>query len=167
MRVYLGVTVGELAKMTADGGFGPAPLAVHAVTPALREWFADGDQEELEYAATMDAARSCLAKLAEAHDEPPRRVVVAADVPDRAVRQVDGRGRSGAEALESIPFHAVASVHVDDADAEDAVRAAARAWAAAEAGDEDARFTVDEVFGYELLWYARQEIPDLLRELQQ
>lgn len=167
MRVYLGVTMGELAKMTADGGFGPAPLAVHAVTPALREWFADGDQEELEYAATMDAARTCLAKLAEAHDEPPRRVVVAADVADRAVRQDNGGGRSSAQAMEIIPFEAIASVHVDDADAEAAVRAAARAWSAAAAGDQDAMFTVDEAFGYELLWYARQEIPDLLQQIQQ
>jgi hypothetical protein len=53
-------------------------------------------------------------------------------------------------------------VHVDDTDATEAVEKAASAIERADQGDEDAEFTVDEADGYELLWYARQEIPDLL-----
>src|SRR5690606_30974356 len=55
-----------------------APTAF-AVTPALREWYANGDSEELEYAALTHAARASLRLLAEDPDAPPRRVVVAAD----------------------------------------------------------------------------------------
>lgn len=41
------------------------------------------------------------------------------------------------------------------------VRAAADALPAADAGDEDARFAVDGAEGYELGWYATQELPYL------
>jgi hypothetical protein len=61
-----------------------------------------------------------------------------------------------------VPFSDVASVHVDAEEAEEAVRRAAEAVVKADAGDEDAAFVVDETFDHELLWYARQEIPDLL-----
>jgi len=43
------------------------------VTPTLREWYAEGDAEELEYAALMAAARASLRLLAHASDAPPRR----------------------------------------------------------------------------------------------
>jgi hypothetical protein len=42
------------------------------------------------------------------------------------------------------------------------VAAAADVVGKADAGEDDAEFTVDEASGHELLWYARQEIPDLL-----
>ena len=41
------------------------------------------------------------------------------------------------------------------------VRAAADALPAADAGDEDASFTVDGAEGHELGWYATQELPYL------
>lgn len=163
MRVYLGVTLGELAAAMTQGGFGPAPVLACAVTPTLREWYAEGDLEELEYAATTDAAKVSLAKLAAAPGEKPRRVVVAADVGDNAVKPDNSGGRSAVQVFDIIPLEQIASVHVDEAEAEPVVRAAAEAWPAAEAGDDDAAFTVDEASGFELLWYARQEIPDLLQ----
>jgi hypothetical protein len=57
----------------------------------------------------------------------------------------------------------VASVHVDGTDAEETVRAAIAAHAAADAGDEAAAIAVEEPEGFELLWYATQELPDLLQ----
>ncbi|MFD0888733.1 DUF6912 family protein, partial [Streptosporangium algeriense] len=42
------------------------------------------------------------------------------------------------------------------------VEAAVSALPAADLGDDDARFTVDGAEANELLWYATQEIPDLL-----
>jgi hypothetical protein len=42
------------------------------------------------------------------------------------------------------------------------VRAAADALGAADAGDDDAQFTVDGAEDHELLWYATQEIPNLI-----
>ncbi len=162
MRVYLGVTLTELASAVAVGGFGPAPFPAYAVTPSLREWYANGDLEELEYAATSDAARESLRHLSLDPDAPPRRVVVAADVDDTAVLPDSSVGRSVVVVGAAVPVTAVDAVHVDDVDAGPVVRAAADAVADADAGDEDAGFTVDEAFGYELLWFARQEIPDLL-----
>ena len=50
------------------------------------------------------------------------------------------------------------SGHIDVAEAEADVAAAADAIAAADAGDEDAEFTVDGAEGHELAWYATQEL---------
>src|SRR4051812_37420081 len=79
MRVYLPSTVGRLrAALAADGVEVPVG---YAVTPALREWYLEGDLDELEYAASTAAGRAALRLLAEGGDE-PRRVVLAAEVPD-------------------------------------------------------------------------------------
>ena len=40
-----------------------APPEVHAVTPDLREWYAEGDEEELEYVAFTRAAQGALRVL--------------------------------------------------------------------------------------------------------
>ena len=58
MRVYLPATLPGLAGLPRKAEIGPAPLRAFAVTPALREWYASGDEEELEYAAMMHAAVS-------------------------------------------------------------------------------------------------------------
>jgi hypothetical protein len=55
-----------------------------------------------------------------------------------------------------------AAVHMDAADAEPDVSAAADALGAADQGDDDAQFTVDGAEDHELLWYATQEIPHLI-----
>ena len=62
---------------------------------------------------------------------------------------------------EAVAVERLASAHVDDAEAGADVRAAADALPAADAGDEDASFTVDGAEGYELGWYATQELPYL------
>ena len=56
----------------------------------------------------------------------------------------------------------VASFHVDDAGAAPAVGEAALVVGAADGGDEDAQFTVDGVEDYDLLWFATQELADLI-----
>ncbi|NEC50193.1 hypothetical protein G3I18_16660, partial [Actinospica acidiphila] len=55
-----------------------------------------------------------------------------------------------------------AAVHVDAEDAEEDVAAAAQALDAADKGDDDARFVVDGAEDHELLWFATQEIPQLV-----
>jgi hypothetical protein len=52
----------------------------------------------------------------------------------------------------------VVSGHIDDPLAAPDVKAAAAALAAADKGDEDARFIVDGAEGHELMWYASQEL---------
>src|SRR3954464_14983342 len=85
MRVSLPSTLSGLAGILQDRKLEPAPLTGYAVTPALREWYASADLEELEYAAMSDAAKDSLRLLAADPDAPSRRVVVVAEVPDEAI----------------------------------------------------------------------------------
>jgi hypothetical protein len=88
--------------------------------------------------------------------------VIAAEVPDDAVTVRDDRDRGVVEVRGPVPLACVASVHVDDAEAEAVVAAAADAVVAADLGDETAQERVDDAEGYELSWYANQEIEALL-----
>jgi hypothetical protein len=169
MRVYIPSTLTGLARVLEDREAGPAPLVAYAVTPALREWYADGDEEELEYAAMTAAARASLRLLAGEPGAAPRRVVLAAEMPDQAVRAAAMGGHDFAEEVRArvvvnapIPWRKIASGHVDDEAAGPDIGAAVQALPAADEGDDDARFTVDGAEGHELLWYATQELKDLL-----
>ncbi len=146
---------------------GPVPLDAYAVTPGLREWYVSDDIEELEYAALTRAAQASLRLLAALPDAPRRRVVVAVDVADGAVRHDPDRGLDPAalgevRLVRAVALGEAAAVHVDADDAEADVRAAADAVGAVDAGDDDAQFTVDGAEDHELLWYATQEIPHLI-----
>ncbi len=163
MRVYLATTMHGLTQLVADGSI--ASTTAHAVTPALREWYVEGDAEELEYAALTTAARASLRLVADDPSVPPRRVVVAAEVADAAARPAPDVERASVRLSEPVPLRAVVSAHVDDTAAEEDVRRAVAALAAADAGDEDAQFLVDGVEDHELGWYAAQEI-DALVELE-
>jgi len=161
-RVYLPTTLAGLAAAHASGVLA-GPLRAHAVTGAVREWYVEGDLEELEYVALTEAAEASLRRLADDPDVPRRRVVVAADVEDDAVRDVaDDRYRSAVLVSADVPVAAVASVHVDEDVAERAVAEAIIALPAADAGDDDARFTLDEAEATELLWYDVSELGDLV-----
>ena len=166
MRVYLPATLPVLEGVLRAGEIGPAPVPAYTVTPALREWYASADLEELEYAALMYAARASLRLLRADPDAPRRRVVLAADVPDEQT----GRGSGFDGGFEEptlvllsapVPLARVASGHVDDVSAIGDVAAAVQALAAADAGDDDAQFLVDGAEGHELLWYATQELGEL------
>jgi len=164
MRVFLPSTLPALAEALRVGqvGSGPGPVPGFAVTPSLREAYASGDEEELEYAALTEAARASLRMLAGDPAAPPRRVVLAAEIPADQVKP-DAKDHEPARVLigAAIAVERLASAHVDDAEAGADVRAAADALPAADAGDEDARFVVDGAEGHELGWYATQELPGL------
>jgi hypothetical protein len=166
MRVYLPATLPALAGILRAAEIGPAPVLAYAVTPALREWYASADLEELEYAALMHAARASLRLLRADPEAPRRRVVLAADVPDEQAGRgggFDGGFDEPTLVLLSapVPLARVASGHVDDVAAVADIGAAVQALAAADAGDGDAQFLVDGAEGHELLWYATQELGDL------
>ncbi|MDF9813515.1 hypothetical protein M2266_002746 [Streptomyces sp. SPB162] len=167
MRVYIPTTLPGLAGAHKAGELGPAPLDAYAVTPSLREWYVSDDIEELEYAALTRAAQASLRQLAVAPDVPRRRVVLAVDVPESAVSFDPDRGLDSAALGEvrlaaAVSMRDAAAVHLDADEAEEDVTAAALALGAADAGDDDARFTVDGAEDHELLWFATQEIPNLI-----
>ena len=165
MRVYLPATTTVLRTLVEEGAL-PGPQTVFAVTPQLRQFYelSDADDEELEYAALLGAARASLRLIDNDPTASRRRVVVAADVPDSAVRPIDDpdtdRGAARVEADIRVPD--VASAHIDGEDAEGDVRAAVTVVLEADLGSEDAQFVVDQAEGHELAWYARQEIGPVL-----
>ncbi|MDT0267832.1 hypothetical protein RM844_16235 [Streptomyces sp. DSM 44915] len=167
MRVYVPLTLSGLARLHTARELGPAPLTAYAVTPALREWYLSGNEEELEYAALSRAAAASLRLVATDPAVARRRVVVAAEVPDR-VAVADPDLALSAESLgevrltEPVPVVWLAAVHVDAEEAAADIRAAADAVGAADQGDDDARFTVDGAADHELLWYGVQELDRLL-----
>ncbi|MFG3196619.1 DUF6912 family protein [Streptomyces sp. NPDC048208] len=161
MRVYVPLTLPGLAKAHETGVLAADPFAAYAVTPALREWCGTEDLEELEYAALGEAANASLRLLAADPEAAPRRIVVAVDVPDRAVAP-DPEGLGEVTVAASAALAKAAAVHADADDAEADVTVAARAVEAAEDGDDAARAAVDGAEDHELLWFATQEIPGLL-----
>jgi hypothetical protein len=167
MRVYVPLTLPGLAEAYKTGEWGAGPLVAYAVTPALREWYLSDDIEELEYAALNRAALASLRQLAADPEAVRRRVVVAVDVPDGAAvadpdRGLDPAALGEVRIADGVALAKAASVHVDSADAEADVAAAAEALEAAAGGDDDAQFVVDGAEDHELLWYATQEIPNLV-----
>lgn len=167
MRVYLPATIGMLRDLVEQDEFLPVNGTGFALTPALRESYTSGSTDELEYVAQLDAARASLrliaADLEGEEAEMPRRVVVAADVED--VRQRPDLDNAVVRVGGAVPMSAVASVHVDGAEAEDAVLAAAKVVDAADLGDLDAEFALGDAEDHELAWYAPQELPFLLELL--
>lgn len=159
MRVYLPSTMPGLADILAKGEAGPAPLRAFAVTPALREAYASGDDEELEYTAMLVAAKQSLRLLEADPEAPRRRVVLATDVPDSQVSWHAYDDEPAAVLVGgAIPVTAIAAGHVDELDAVADVAAAADAITAADGGDDDACFAVDSAEAHELAWYATQEL---------
>lgn len=157
-RVYVPSSWTGLRAIVLADGLGPPPLAGHAVTSGLRDAYAEGGEEEWEYAAMAAAARASLGLLS-AEDE-PRRVVLALDAD--TVLPLGADDPTAVEVGEVVPFRRVAAVLVDTPDAGEQVRAATTAWPAAEAGDPDAEALVERCLDRDLAWYATQEVGELL-----
>lgn len=161
--VYIPATLAMLQQLVADGSLRPVSGTAFALTPKLREAYAEGDDDELADVALREAALASLRLLAgegSAETQPPRRAVLAADVEDVTYRPDldDAVVRlSGAVAIED-----VIAAYVDNADAEEAVARAIEAVDAADLGDEDADLIVGDAQDHDLAWYANQELPFLL-----
>ncbi len=160
MRVFVPVTQSDLRDLVTSGGLGPSPVAGFAVTGTLRESYAQGDEEELEYVAMTAAAKASLTLLARLEQEPPRRMVVAVEA-DELYPQA-ALGPAGVELGHAVPLRDVVSVHLDTAEAEEDVAAAVAMLRAGGPQNEDEEFLLDACEGHELAWFATQEIGDLL-----
>jgi uncharacterized protein DUF6912 len=168
VRVYIPATVLMLRTLNAAGELSAVNQTAFALTPMLRESYASGTAEELEYAAMLEAARASLRLLqAELEEDPelilPRRAVISADV-DGATLRPD-LDYAVVKLTGPIQLKQVAAIHLDSSDAEDAVRAAAAVVDAADLGDGDAEFTLGGAEDHELMWYSPEELPFLLELL--
>ena len=92
-------------------------------------------------------------------------MVIAADVPDPAIEVRDDLDIGVIRVQLPVPLAWCAAVHCDDAEAEATVAQAAELIDAADLGDAEAEEKVDDASGFELCWYATQEIEQLLSEL--
>ncbi len=164
MRIYVPATVAGLRRVLDDQSLQPLSGTAFALTPRLRESYASGDDEELEYVAMSEAARASLrllaAEMAEDPEAPARRVVVSADVDDASLRpDLDD---AVVRVAGPIPMSRLAAVHLDLSEAEGSVRAAVAVVDAADLGDPDAEFVLGDAEDHELAWYAVQELPFVL-----
>lgn len=171
MRIYIPVTLPMLQQLVADGSLRPVSGTAFAVTPKLREAYAEGDEDELGEVALREAALASLRLLAGAAEDsgqlgeelPPRRAVLVADVGDVTLRPDldDAVVRIGAP----VTTDEVVAAFVDNAAAEAQVKAAIEVIDEADLGDEDAELAVGDAQDHDLAWYAVQELPFLLELL--
>lgn len=158
-----------LQQLVDTGSLRPVNGTAFAVTPKLRESYAEGDDDELAEVAQREAALASLRLLA-AHEETTgeapsaklahRRAVLTAEVNDATYRpDLDD---AVVRLAEPIPIDNVVAVYVDNADAEPAVAAAIAVIDDADLGDEDAELVVGDALDHDLAWYANQELPFLL-----
>lgn len=168
MQVYIPATLAMLQQLVGTGSLSPVNGTAFAITPALRESYAQGDDDELAEVALREAALASLRLLAADHNGtvdslPPRRAVLAVEVDDATYRPdlddavVRLRG--------PVAIDQVIAGYIDNADAEPDVLAAVEVVDAADLGDEDADLTVGDALDHDLAWYASQELPFLLELL--
>ncbi len=190
LRVYVPVTVPMLRRLLTEREIFPVGGTAFAVTPALREAYASGDDEELAEVAMSEAARASLRLIAaeredladaleealepsgdgapepgpSAHGGPVyRRAVLAADVTGAVPRpDLDD---AVVKLSGPIPYDRIASAHVDLAEAEPEIAKAVEVIDAADLGDEDAEFVLGDAEDHQLAWYANQELPFLVELL--
>jgi hypothetical protein len=154
MRVYLPFNQADLVELAASGVV-PGPRPACAVTPALKQWFPEGDDEDLEYAATSRAADLSLGLVAD--DADPRRIVLALDaaaVIDAEVDELVGVTLHGEVRLSD-----VAAILVDAPAAKSAVKAAVVALGSSADAVPAEVMALDE---HDLAWYAPSEVGALL-----
>ena len=167
MRVYLPATTTTLRRLADGGRLQPAPLTAFAVTSGIRAWYTDEDEDQLDYAASGQAVRASLRMVDADPCAARRRVVLAADVPDSVVDQHDELDRGAVRVDATVGLDTIVAVHIDDADAEATVARAAAVVLEADLGLESAQQVVDDAEGFELAWYAPQELAELLATVEE
>jgi hypothetical protein len=168
-QVFIPATLAMLQQLVADGSLWPVSGTAFAVTPTLREAYAEGDDDELADVALREAALASIRLLAALKAEgvdkalSPRRAVLAAEVDDVKFRPDldDAVVRLAAP----VAIEQVIAAYVDNAGAEPAVSKAIEVIDAADLGDEDADLIVGDAQDHDLAWYANQELPFLLELL--
>jgi hypothetical protein len=154
-----------LQQLVANGSISAVNGTAFAVTPALRESYAEGDDDELADVALREAALASVRLLAGAAND-----AAAGQRPRRAVLVIEAEGATLRPDLDDavvrlsgpVAIGDVVAAYVDNEAAESAVLAAIDAVDAADLGDEDAELTVGDAQDHDLAWYAPQELQFLL-----
>jgi hypothetical protein len=154
-----------LQQLVANGSISAVNGTAFAVTPALRESYAEGDDDELAEVALREAALASVRLLAGAAND-----AAAGQRPRRAVLVIEAEGATLRPDLDDavvrlsgpVAIGDVVAAYVDNEAAESAVLAAIEAVDAADLGDEDAELTVGDAQDHDLAWYAPQELQFLL-----
>lgn len=165
MRVYIPATFDFLAELAQSGEHPIRSGVAFALTPAVREFYLEGDEEELAYTAFIDAARASLRLLAIGDQQrfPHRRVVISADIYDAALELSPGEGESVVRVQPAVvKLQDIASFHVDDEDAEPATKAAIECIDEADLGDEDAELALGDAEDNLMSWYDVKELGALV-----
>jgi hypothetical protein len=168
VRVYVPATLAMLQRLVADRSISVVNGTAFAVTPALRESYSDGDEDELAEVALREAALASLRLLAGLAGEgdtglPPRRAVLVAEVNDATPRpDLDD---AVVRLAGPVAFDNLVAAYIDNQSAEQAVLSAIDVIDEADLGDEDAELTVGDAQDHDLAWYATQELPFLLELL--
>lgn len=170
MRLFVPATLTMLETLLEEGAMPVRSGTAFAATPTLVESYAEGDAEEIEHVAFLEAARASLRLLGGEVDagtahgaHPYRRVVVSVDVPDAEVTARPDLDTAVVRLSRGTITQAeVAAVHVDLAAAVELVRAAVDAVDRADLGDEDAELTVGDALDADLAWYDPVELPFLV-----
>lgn len=169
MRVYIPATLAMLQQFVADRLIHARSGTAFAVTPALREAYSEGDEDELSEVALRDAALASLRLLSgeqttpDVDALPPRRAVLVAEV-DGATARPD-LDDAVVRLAGPVAIDDIIAAYVDNADAEAAVLTAVEVIDEADLGDEDAELAVGDAQDHDLAWYAPSELPFLLELL--
>ncbi|MDH2455505.1 hypothetical protein QDW14_03305 [Corynebacterium bovis] len=165
MHVYVPATFDMLGVLAGEGTMPVRSGVGFALTPALREFYTSGDEEEIGYQAFLDAARASLRLLAIEDEErfPARRVVLSVDVDDDKLTLAPEDGEAVVRLdPATVTTAQLAAVHVDDADAEPATRAAVEVIDRADLGDGDAEIMLGDCEDNLMSWYDAKELAFLV-----
>jgi hypothetical protein len=111
-RLYIPLNAAGLRSLSTLGSLAGVPFRAHAVTESLRASAPTANQDELEYAALNDAARTSGSLLTAGES---RRIVAAADVSSDHVGSaapVDSTVGSAVSISGSVALKRIASFHV-------------------------------------------------------
>ena len=167
-RVYVPATFGMLTELKENGKLAARSGWGFAVTPALQEFYTEGDEEEIAYSAYQEAAMSSLRLLAigDETEFPHRRVVISLDVTIECVHPQPDMGEAVVK-LEPAIFtpEQLAAIHVDIEESEEATKKAVELIDAADLGDEDAELAVGDALDNFMAFYDPSELPFLVELL--
>ena len=161
VRVFLPATFSMLAELEETGQLAARSGWGFALTPALREFYTEGDEEEIEYSAFLEASMASLRLLAIGDEEkfPHRRVVISVDVDESVGEPVVALDPA------TITKDNLQAIHVDIEESEATTAKAIDAIDNADLGDEDAELAVGDALDNFMAFYDPTELPILVELL--